>query len=266
MSELPIKPDKDFEEFFNLNEIDKKILNGALNINSGQSVYQSKYFVANSQLTPYRMIKQCLLELEARHHSWFNIKNKLKRKKIEIKIALRKISETNDDLEKQLIEVDIEDMQHDVDVWERKILQAAEEVYTYLNIVKEIAKDNEELIEKSFTYDEQEETKYWVTRMAKQAAMDMIAYGRIGSGNMDSIAMMPEEDQVKTLATTIQYNERLTKALHQISKSVSDGLLQNTENLPKYDVPAITDQLMIGDLINDDIQCSPQSKVEPESI
>ena len=102
--------------------------------------------------------------------------------------------------------------------------------------------------------------------MAKQAAMDMIAYGRIGSGNMDSIAMMPEEDQVKTLATTIQYNERLTKALHQISKSVSDGLLQNTENLPKYDVPAITDQLMIGDLIDDDIQCSPQSKIEPESI
>ena len=102
--------------------------------------------------------------------------------------------------------------------------------------------------------------------MAKQAAMDMIAYGRIGSGNMDSIAMMPEDDQVMALATTIQYNERLTKALTQISKSVSQGLLENTENLPKYDVPAITDKLLIGDLLSEDIQHTSQPKIEPESI
>jgi len=261
-----IKLYSDFESNLQLNDLDKKILEGALNLNSGQSKYQSEQFVANSQLTPYRMIKQCLLELEARHHSYFNITNKLKRKKIEVKIAKRKISETTDNLEKELILVDIEDMEHDIDIWTKKIKQAEEEIEIYLNMVKKIADNNNELLEKSFTYDHEEERKYWITRIAKQAAMDMIAYGRIGSGNMDSIAMMPEDDQVMALATTIQYNERLTKALTKISKSVSQGLLENTENLPKYDVPAITDKLLIGDLLSEDIQHTSQPKIEPESI
>ena len=40
--------------------------------------------------------------------------------------------------------------------------------------------------------------------MGKQAAMDIISYGRIGSGNMTSIMDMPEEDQVETLGIAVQ--------------------------------------------------------------
>jgi hypothetical protein len=264
MIENSIKPYHEFSEYFNFDDKDSEILNAALNLNSGQSTFQSKYFVAKSQLTPYRMIRQCLLELETRHHSWFNIKNKLKRKRVEVQVAKREMEATNDELSKQLIACDIEDMEHDCKVWERKIIQAAEEVETYLKLAKEIADGDQELLEKAYGYDDEEERQYWITRMAKQAAMDMVSYGRIGSGNMDSIAMMDEDDQVQTLARTLQYNEKLMTGMRQIGEAVNQGLLQQTE-LPKYHVPGITDKLLIKELI-EDVQHTTKSKIKPESI
>ena len=59
--ETRVNPYDGFEEFFELSAQDSKILDGALNLNSGQSAYQSEHFVADSQLTPYRKLKQCLI-------------------------------------------------------------------------------------------------------------------------------------------------------------------------------------------------------------
>jgi hypothetical protein len=214
-----------------------------------------------------------LLELETRHHSWHNINNSLKRKLVEVKIAKRDYEACPDDLQKELIAVDIEDMEHDVKVWNRKIKQAAEEVNTYLNLTKKIAGDDDELLDKAMTYDHEEERKYWVTRMAKQAAMDMVSYGRIGSGNMDSIAMMPEEDQIEALATTIQYNERLQNGLAQIAGAVNEGLLENKNAIPNYDVPSVTDKLMAKEILSgkgkdkeSNVQHTPESKTGPETV
>jgi len=214
-----------------------------------------------------------LLELETRHHSWHNINNSLKRKLVEVKIAKRDYEACTDELQKELIAVDIEDMEHDVKVWNRKIKQAAEEVNTYLNLTKKIAGDNDELLDKAMGYDHEEERKYWVTRMAKQAAMDMVSYGRIGSGNMDSIAMMPEEDQIEALATTIQYNERLQNGLAQIAGAVNEGLLENKNAIPTYNVPSVTDKLMAKEILSgkgkdkeSNVQHTPESKTGPETV
>jgi hypothetical protein len=261
-----VKPDSKVVSELKLDDKELKIVIGALNMSSNQSEYQNRHFVTASQLTPYRMLKQCMLEIESRHHSWYNVKNKLKRKQIEIKMAKRDLEQFGhqDPLRAELIQVDIEDMENDCRIWERKLLQAEDEIRGFINQAKQIAGDDEELLNKAFTYDDEEERQYWVTRMAKQAAMDMIAYGRIGSGNMDSIAMMPEEDQVMTLATTLQYNERLMGGLNQISNAVQQGLLENKEHLPKFDIPKVTDKLLTSELLN--VQHTPESKVKPESI
>jgi len=260
-----LKTDSDFVNGLQLDEREQKIVLGALNMNGGQSDYQNQIFVTASQLTPYRMVKQCLLELETRHHTWYNLKNKLKRKLIEIKMAKRDMEASRDPLHKELIAVDIEDMENDCRIWERKIMQCEDEISGFIKQVNGLTENNEALLEKAFTYDHEEERQYWVTRMAKQAAMDMISYGRIGSGNMDSIAMMPDEDQIMTLATTLQYNERLLGGLSQISAAVSQGLLENKEHLPKFDIPKVTDKLLTGDLLNN-VQHTSQPKTKSESI
>lgn len=259
-----INADSKLIEDLSLNGFEQNVVLSALNMSSHQSEYQNKYFVAASQLTPYRMIKQCFLEIESRHHTWYNIKMKMKRKKIEIQMAKRDMDATRDPLHKEMIACDIEDMENDLRIWERKILQAEDELAGFIKQVNEISNGDVSLIEKASTYDAEEERKYWVSRMAKQAAMDLVSYGRIGSGNMDSIAMMPEEDQIMTLATTLQYNERLMSGMQQIGQAVSQGLLENKEHLPKFDVPKVTDKLLVSELLN--VQHTPESKVKPESV
>jgi len=262
-----VKPDSKVVSELKLDDKEMEIMIGSLNMSSNQSEYQNQFFVTASQLTPYRMLKQCMLEIESRHHSWYNIKNKMKRKLIEIKIAKRDLAEFGhqDQLRAELIKVDIEDMENDCRIWERKLMQAEDEMMGFIKQARTIAGDDEELLNKAFTYDHEEERKYWVTRMAKQAAMDMVSYGRIGTGNMDSIAMMPEEDQILTLATTLQYNERLMGGLNQISQAVNQGLLENKDHLPKFDIPKVTDKLLTGELLNN-VQHTSESKVKPESV
>jgi hypothetical protein len=55
--------------------------------------------------------------------------------------------------------------------------------------------------------------------MGKQAAMDIISFGRIGSGNMDSIAMMPEGDQIEALQMATKYSGLVQAGIHNISLS-----------------------------------------------
>ncbi len=52
-------------------------------------------------------------------------------------------------------------------------------------MIDDLNLNNPEDIKKSIKHDPIEERRYWMVRMAKQAAMDIISYGRIGSGNLD---------------------------------------------------------------------------------
>ena len=260
---VPIREELDI---LNLSDDDRNVLEKSLNqTGAGQTTFQSKYFVAGSQLTPYRMAKQCLLELESRHHSYVGIQAKQKRASYEKAIAERALANEPDELKKGLIQCDIDDINYDLKVWERKKRQCEDELRDYLGIFEQVKQLDPVAAEKAFEYDEEEERQYWITRMAKQAAMDMVSYGRIGTGNMDSIAMMNDEDQIMTLATTLQYHERLGQGMQQIHGAVNEGLLENKEHLPKFDIPNFTDKLLSKDLI-ENVQRTVESKTGPETV
>ena len=65
---------------------------------------------------------------------------------------------------------------------------------------------------------------YWIARMGKQAAMDIISYGRIGSGNMTSIMDMPEEDQVETLGIAVKYSGMIGGGIDKLNKMIAPQL------------------------------------------
>jgi len=123
--------------------------------------------------------------------------------------------------------------------------QAFMELETLISIVSDNFETTEEVVSMLEDDIEEKEEKYWVTRMAKQAAMDMVSSGRIGVGNMDAIAGMPEDKQVETLAVALQYNQRLNDGMSQINSNVLEGLHTNEGSLPKFDVPSITDKLLV---------------------
>ena len=65
--------------------------------------------------------------------------------------------------------------------------------------------------------------------MGKQAAMDMLAYGRVGVGNMEAIAQMPVEDQSRVLQITIDYASNMSEAMAGIEENLKLGTMQGID-------------------------------------
>ena len=60
--------------------------------------------------------------------------------------------------------------------------------------------------------------------MGKQAAMDVYTTGKIGTGNLDSIAMMREDDQFATLNVAMQYSGLLNVGIAKIQNELKPHL------------------------------------------
>jgi hypothetical protein len=125
--------------------------------------------------------------------------------------------------------------EYDLTIYKRKLIQAEREINAFIDVVKHFAKSEEDL--RYFAEDNpEEERKYWIARMGKQAAIDVISFGRVGSGNMESIAMMPEEDQVESLTLAMKYSGMVQAGIHNISLGVQgqiDKMLESKdERLP----------------------------------
>lgn len=213
-----IKLSKDFIDEFNISKLDWKLLESALHMQSGMTEFQCRHFVANSQITDWRSARQCFLELETRYHSYIEIKTSLKKAEVFRKKFLRDYENATDELEKELIKIDLDKNDYDITIWKRKYRQSQNEMNIFLNLLKEYIKDENE-IEYFISEQPEEEKQYWVARLGKQAAMDIVSYGRIGSGNMDSIAMMNEEEQVAALQVAIKYSGMIGGGIDKIHRS-----------------------------------------------
>jgi hypothetical protein len=69
-------------------------------------------------------------------------------------------------------------------------------------------------------HNEELEREYWIYRMAKQASVDMVTTGRIGAGNLDSIAMMSPKDQALTIGSALLNSKKLTAGINKIEEAI----------------------------------------------
>jgi len=217
----------------------------------GMSDFQSRYFVVNSQVTNYRRVRQAILEIETRIAAKKQIERNVKKTEIEKKICERNLLTEEDDLQKELIEVDIDQLNYDLSVYEKKYRVVLDELNTFAEIIKDIVPDLESM-EKYKSNNEIEERNYWVARLGKQAAMDLLTIGRVGQGNMDSIAMMPIDDQKATIKAAIKYNKTLSEGIEYLEQESTKELSLNKVGINYID-EIISDQLKIEKNSGEDI-------------
>lgn len=187
----------------------------------GMSDFQSRYFVVNSQVTDYRRVRQALIELDTRIGMQKQINRERKKCVIKREMLLRDIANERDDLKKQLLQVDVEQADWDIHMYDKKERMCQNEINAFVQMIKDMVPNIEEL-KKFDQHDEAQERNYWITRMAKQAAMDLNTIGRISQGNMDSILMMPLQDVNETLGLAIKYNLVLGKGIEAIGQGVME--------------------------------------------
>ena len=249
-----------------MNNFKEELMEFALDVAEPYSDFQMTNFVLNTQITNYRILRQAILEIESRSQVVFTIELAIRRNEAEIE-------EFDEDLEaynggpagKKLIQIEKERTIYDLRVNKKRLLQAQSELDLLTNKVEDVYGSDIEAVKHELNDNaEAKEQHYWVSRLAKQAAMDMAAQGRIGVGNMEAISNMDEKHQVECLATALQYNNRLQLGMIEIEKSVQAGLLENQSILPKFDVPNINDKLMMKE--DEDIQHTTKPKVGSTSI
>lgn len=199
--------------------------------NFGMSNYQIQNYVMRSQVTNYRQVKQSLTELNARRDAILQIEVDQKRRKIKEKKTKFELEKISDEFEKELLEIDLEEIQKDTEYSNKRLLVQKQEYQLFLETITSQFESKEQL--ENYINDPEQERKYWIARMGKQAAIDLLSSGRIGSGNMDSIAMMSEEDQLQILKVAIQYSGLMGVGIAKLQQEMIPYLQQLEKNSDK---------------------------------
>lgn len=180
----------------------------AVRVSLGMSKNQILDYVIKSHVTADRQLKQVFLEIENRSHQYEKMLLDEKKGIVRLrkcKEELEKLkSEGAEQYDIDLAEIEVEDAMLDMEMWHRRKGQAQYELNVFIEYVKEKGYTKEQL-EEAVEWNAEREREYWIARLGKQAALDIMAHGRVGIGNMDSIAMMKQEDQVGILDVASQY-------------------------------------------------------------
>ena len=239
-----------FIDEFNFTKKEFDILDGCMDFQSGMTNYQCEHFVANTQITPWRKVRQALMELETRYHAYMENRHSLRKAELLRKKFIRTLenleADGGDEIDAGFIQIDLEKNDYDIGIWKRKLRQSEIEMTHFLKTVNENV-DDEHPLEYFLEEQEDEERVYWIARMGKQAAMDIVSYGRISTGNMTSILDMPEQDQVKCLEVAIQFSALVGGGMDKLNKTFAPAIQQQIESegitMPKFEAHKYTGQL-----------------------
>lgn len=129
----------------------------------GQSLFQDTFFVTNSQLTPYRQLRQLELELN-------ELSNSIKRAEIQLKrLAIKKRDLCPDD---ELEALEIEELEIDMSISARLLEDARDRRDNFLLMREQLLNSvPQEYWDQGFENAEQE---HWVKHFAKQLSISIL--------------------------------------------------------------------------------------------
>ena len=157
------------------------------------SQYQIDHFVVGEKMTPYRILKQILLELESRYKNTKLLTTDFKIESLEIKKLKRELGSITDEIDKEIAELKIYRREVDSEAIQKNISNMEYEIgvlENQYNILKERFGDTTKLL-----LDESGEEEYWINKFIKEAQVDIMTTGRIGKGVLDAIMTLPNDLQ-----------------------------------------------------------------------
>lgn len=211
------------------------VIEKALNAHFLNPKFKMKHFVTNGRLTPYSTIRQYLLELKAMEEATETFEYMLKRMELEKEGLELRLAVEIDPIQRNILQLELLKNEKEYKQNTRRLAQNYIEREQYLQLIEEFKNgpdgktpDGKDWVTEVFGNMEEEnkwEEHYWVVRLAKQAAMDLVAYGRIGSGNMEAITQMGPGLQEETIALTHEVSLQLEALNNGLRQTVHEKLL-----------------------------------------
>lgn len=208
-----------------LSEEEKSHIDLALELDHGQPYFKVKHFIGDAQVTAYAKYKQLMLELRSREEIIENFLMNIAKQEATIEVIEEEIKEITSPAKLKLKEFELITNKNDLIKIHRRLKQAYEDRQNFLNAINDMYITGEAILPDGTDLKDavrdpvkshQLETEHWKARLGKQAALDIIAMGRIGTGNMEAISMMQEEDAVAALNVALDWSTRVNSAIGQI--------------------------------------------------
>lgn len=215
-----------------LAEHQKDLLKKANALEFGTTSFKHEWFIGEAQFTPYGKLRQWLMELKSRENSVEVIEYDIARFETEEQILLRDAEAESDELKKKLILIEAIKKRKDIDRSKMRVADVYRERQEITDLIDRLlasdqgkTADGRSLLEVFGKPEEAEyEKQYWTVRLAKQAALDLSAYGRIGSGNLEAILMCSPIHQTEIIGLANHYNlsydKRQDAIRHEVAKQL----------------------------------------------
>lgn len=217
-----------------LSEKDKNILEFSMNKEWCNPKFKLRWFVGETQVTPFAKIRQWLLEVKSREESIENLEYEIAKWQIQIDRHQHIAKNADNEFDRRENELEAWNLTRNQIMTKRRLSNWYLERQQLIDLVNEFLESDEALLPDGSgrTYmdimdtDEEEvyEAHYWTNRLAKQAATDLLFYGRVNSGNMDAILSMSPEQQTETLTLALSYGSQLQKIQGNIQLEVDASL------------------------------------------
>ena len=206
----------------------KELLQFAMEADHGSPAFKIRHFVGDAQITKYAKYRQFVLELRAREEALETIFVSVETEKAKI-ARLEFLHEKASSPEKEILYWELTAAQMQMERINRRMSLAYEERQRYIDAIEEMYDNGEAYLEdgtdlkETFTnpkLQEEMERRHWIYRLGKQAALDLITYGHIGTGNLEAISMVGQEDAVEALKLALTYCHGVKTALGTLEQSV----------------------------------------------
>jgi hypothetical protein len=217
-----------------LTEDEKQLIKLSMNKEWTNPKFKLRWFVGQAQITPFAKFRQWLLEIKGKEESIENMEYELAKLELEKDRFIRIRDNSADDLDRRGAEIELWNNERMVYTTKRRLQDWYLERQHLVDLLVEfLASDEAKLKDGSGrTYmdimnTEEEDTfeaEIWTNRLAKQAACDMMFYGRINSGNMDAILSMSPEQQADTLNLAINFGTQLQQYVNLLQNQVDKEL------------------------------------------
>jgi len=197
-----------------LSDLQQTLVKKAQSLEFGTTSFKHEWFIGEAQFTPYGKLRQWLMEIKSRENSVEVLEYDIAKLETEEQILLRDAGEEPDELRKKLILIEAVKKHKDIERCKSRVSDVYRERQEIVELTDKMlasdegkTPDGRSLLEVFGKPEEAEyEKHYWTVRLAKQAALDLSAYGRIGAGNLEAILMCSPAQQAEIIGLSNHYN------------------------------------------------------------
>jgi len=190
--------------------------------------YQIDNFVINDKMTPYKMLKQILLELGTRYAGLEDLELDTE----EESLILEQLTNDLSNFEVNSIPYKLHNVK--IKKQKKKMKELNKTLSNYMYEIN-ILEANFEKIKKlgnpiDIINDKNGEEIYWTNKFIKEAQIDIMTNGRIGKGILDAILMLDENTQMNiinsAIAQAMHSNLYLSATENKVIKNIKNSQLQ----------------------------------------